>query len=155
MVSLMSKNNQDKQRFLGRQSGHSGFTLLELLIALLMVAILAVIAVPNYLDYVDDAHRSRMTASLLRIAALEERYYTNFNSYCTDSTTCSWLTLDSADGGDRYTILVNTDSATSLTTITASLKAGIRDRCGNLTYVLDTQTKGSGSGTVAECWGGS
>jgi type IV pilus assembly protein PilE len=62
----------------------SGFTLIELMIVVAIVAILATIAYPSYVNYIYRTRRSDGQELLMRIAAAEERYYTNFNTYTAD-----------------------------------------------------------------------
>jgi type IV pilus assembly protein PilE len=68
-----------------------GFSLTELMITLAIISILASIALPSYRNYVMRAHRGDATQALLRIAAQQEKYYIQNNSYA--------ATLD-ADGLD-------------------------------------------------------
>lgn len=58
-----------------------GFTLIELMIALVIAAILASIAVPSYRQYVLRSHRVEATSALLRVAAAQEKFYLQNNTY--------------------------------------------------------------------------
>jgi type IV pilus assembly protein PilE len=58
-----------------------GFTLIELMIALVIVAILAGIAVPSYRNYVLRSHRIEATSALLKVAAAQEKFYLQNNTY--------------------------------------------------------------------------
>ncbi len=60
-----------------------GFTLIELMIVVAIVAIIAAIAYPNYTNHVLRTRRTDGKEFLMRIAAAQERYYTNFNRYAT------------------------------------------------------------------------
>jgi type IV pilus assembly protein PilE len=64
----------------------AGITLLELLMVVVIVAILAGIAVPTYRSYTLRAQRSDATAALLRVAAAQEKFYLQNNTYTTDAT---------------------------------------------------------------------
>jgi type IV pilus assembly protein PilE len=59
----------------------SGVTLLELLIVVVIIAVLAMIAVPSYRQYTMRAHRTEAKTALLRLAANQERFYTQNNTY--------------------------------------------------------------------------
>ena len=59
----------------------SGFTLLELMIAVVVVGIIASIAYPSYTGYIERGYRSEGQAFLLDIAARQERFYAQNNSY--------------------------------------------------------------------------
>lgn len=64
----------------------AGMTLIELMIVVVVVGILAAIAVPSYRNYVMRAQRSDATATLLRVAAAQEKFYLQNNTYSTDVT---------------------------------------------------------------------
>jgi type IV pilus assembly protein PilE len=61
-----------------------GMTLIELMIVVAIVAILASIAIPAYSQYVMRAKRTDATSALLRIAAAQERFYMQNNTYSGD-----------------------------------------------------------------------
>ena len=58
-----------------------GVTLLELMAVVVIVGILAAIAVPSYRNYVMRAQRTDATAALLRVAAAQEKFYLQNNTY--------------------------------------------------------------------------
>lgn len=62
-----------------------GVTLIELMVVVLVVGILASIAVPSYRNYLLRAQRSDATAALLRIAAAQEKFYLQNNTYATNA----------------------------------------------------------------------
>ena len=51
------------------------------MIALVIAAILASIAVPSYRQYVLRSHRVEATSALLRVAAAQEKFYLQNNTY--------------------------------------------------------------------------
>ncbi|MDH3400130.1 MAG: type IV pilin protein [Chromatiales bacterium] len=61
-----------------------GMTLIELMIVVVIVAILASLAIPAYGQYVRRAKRTDATSALLRIAAAQERFYMQNNTYSGD-----------------------------------------------------------------------
>jgi type IV pilus assembly protein PilE len=66
-------------------SGHDrGFSLIELLITVAIVVIIASIALPSYRSYVIRTHRGDATQALLRIAAEQEKFYMQNNTYAAD-----------------------------------------------------------------------
>jgi len=75
-----------------------GFTLIELMITLLIVAILAGIAVPSYRNYVLRSHRVEATAALLRVAAAQEKFYLQNNTYTNDVGTANGLRFSTEAG---------------------------------------------------------
>ena len=64
-----------------RKYNKLGFTLIELMITVVIIGILAAVAYPQYLGYVAEARRSDATINLSRIAALQERFFTDCGRY--------------------------------------------------------------------------
>ena len=66
-------------------SGKSrGFTLIELMVVAAIVAVLAAIGYPTYLNHVRKTARAEAKVRLLQVAQLQERYFTEQNSYTTN-----------------------------------------------------------------------
>jgi type IV pilus assembly protein PilE len=59
----------------------AGFSLVELMITVTIITILASIALPSYRNYVMRANRGDATQALLRIAAQQEKFYIQNNTY--------------------------------------------------------------------------
>jgi type IV pilus assembly protein PilE len=62
----------------------AGVTLIELVIVVVIVGILAAIAVPSYRQYVIRSHRVEATTALLGLAAAQEKFYLQNNTYTTE-----------------------------------------------------------------------
>jgi type IV pilus assembly protein PilE len=62
-----------------------GFTLVELIVTMAIAAILTAIAVPGYRQIVQRSNRTDATTALLKIAAAQEKFYMQFNTYATDA----------------------------------------------------------------------
>lgn len=151
----------------------SGFTLLELTIAVAIIAILAAIAVPSYRTYVVRTNRAAAEACLSQYASYMERFYATNLQYnripanpgaATGTAnplvgTTPSLTLDCAgpsQTGNNYTIIVPAASATGYTIQATPIHAQLRrdTQCGTLTLnQIGTRTR-SGTGSLAQCWGG-
>lgn len=134
-----------------------GFTLIELMISVAIVAILAAIAYPSYTRHVMKAHRSTGQGKLLEIMQAQERYFTTHGTYTTALKTDLGYDNDpvSADGG-WYTVGAaacsgSTISQCLLLTATPQKSQTADTTCGKLTLSSRGQ-KGSGTGSVAECW---
>ena len=75
----------------------TGFTLIELMIVVIIVGILMAISVPAYQGYVMRSHRTDAHSSLLDIAARQERFVAQRNSYTTEIAAATGLNLGSAN----------------------------------------------------------
>lgn len=83
-----------------------GFTLIELIITVTIIIILASIAVPSYRNHVKRSNRSDAMAALTRIAAAQEKFYLQNNTY-TGSLGADGLDLEfRADLGERYDVAI-------------------------------------------------
>jgi type IV pilus assembly protein PilE len=149
---------------------NAGFTLIELMITLLVLGIVAAIAVPSYRSYVLRANRTEARAALLGLAAAEEKYYLQCNTYVStlDSTkdnTCAATgvaaSLKYAATSERgyYTIAVtaaDTNTWTATATAVGSQPQSSDTKCQffQLTSAGVKTAKNSGNAANdAECWG--
>lgn len=83
-----------------------GFTLMELVVTVTILLILASIAVPNYRNHVIRSNRSDAMSALTRIAAAQEKFYLQNNTY-TDSLAADGLDIDfRPDLGERYEVRI-------------------------------------------------
>ena len=62
-----------------------GFTLLELMIVVVIIAILASLAYYNYSRFAFRTRRADGREMVMRIAAAQERFFTNTNTYVTST----------------------------------------------------------------------
>ena len=98
---------------------HRGLTLVELLIVILIIAVLGLIAVPSYRQYSLRAQRTEAKTALLRLAANQERFYLQNNTYTNDTVALGFLLGESENG--VYTLNIpladtNTYQATAVPT---------------------------------------
>lgn len=136
-----------------------GFTLIELMIVIAVIAILAALAMYNYGLYGFRARRADGREMLMRVAAAEERFFTNFNAYSasiTNSAAAGGLGFTAATSEKGYyTITVALAAGAAGYVLTAQpLGAQAADGCGPLT-LSDTGIKlptGSGPGNNGNCW---
>ncbi len=132
-----------------------GFTLIELMVTVAVAVILVSIAVPNYRSYVQRANRSDATTALLRIAAAQEKFYIQNNTYTTDLTAAG-LGIEVTNNG-YYTLSVAA-GANGLTvgyTATATATAGKRQAADSYcqTFTIDERgARGSAPSAVDVCW---
>ena len=90
----------------------TGFTLMELVIVLAIVALLAAIAVPSYSSYMIRSKRTDATAALLKLAAAQEKFFLQNNTYTTNLTTSppAGLGISGTDAG-YYTLAIKAPDA--------------------------------------------
>lgn len=137
----------------------AGFTLIELMIAVAILAIIAAVAIPSYREYVATAARGQAKAALLNAVQMEERYFTNNNTYLAIATASATTLIPSYSGADfnsrKYNITVaagTTGNIATSFTATATPSNGFSDAtCGALS-INNLGTKTSAAGTVATCW---
>ncbi|MBI2398873.1 MAG: prepilin-type N-terminal cleavage/methylation domain-containing protein [Xanthomonadales bacterium] len=142
-----------------QRAASMGFTMIELMVTLAIIAILAAFAIPSYQEQVRKTRRAEARQELMKLAAAQERFYTNCNSYAKtlngDQTLCEGLSRPAATATSEhgfYKIELDGDGATY--TVTATPQAAQVDdtKCGTFT-LTDAGVKGA-SGTLgaAECW---
>jgi type IV pilus assembly protein PilE len=130
-----------------------GFTLIEMLIVVAIVAILAAIAYPAYQNYIMRTRRADGKELAMRIAAAEERYFTNFNKYSTDLV--NDIHVDSTSEKKYYTAEVTLDNADQSYVITVTPDPSLpqaSDACGALTINNTGYKHQSGGETNGKCW---
>lgn len=117
----------------------SGFTLIELMIVVAIIAIIAAFALPSYQRYGQRARRADGKEMLMRVAAAQERFYTNFNRYATDPLTASTsLGLTSATSQRGYYTVTSVNGPTGntqsyiLSVVPVTGGAQAYDKCGTL-----------------------
>ena len=102
-----------------RPKRYLGITLVELLIVVVVMAILSLIAVPNYRQYSMRAQRTEAKTALLQLAANQERFYLQNNSFTTELSLLGFPTGASENGVYTLNVLVadtNTYQATATPT---------------------------------------
>jgi type IV pilus assembly protein PilE len=78
-----------------------GFTLIELMIVVVIIAVLAAIALPAYQQYARETKRSDAHSALLRIAALQEKFFSDNNFYARSAVTLGYA-ANPAVSNERY-----------------------------------------------------
>lgn len=89
-----------------RFTGKKGFTLIELLIVVVIIGILAAIAIPKFSSTKEKAYIASMKSDLKNLATSEEAYYSDKNTYSTDT---SALNFNTSTGNS---LVINTGSTT-------------------------------------------
>ncbi len=133
-----------------------GFTLIELMVVVLVISILAAVALPSFNRQVQKTRRTDGHNILLRIAAEQERFYTNFNQYAATLNGAppaglGFTNLNSENG--HYTVTVVMGAGNQTFTLTATPQGSqTDDACANLT-LGNSDAKGfSGTEDNGDCW---
>lgn len=122
-----------------KRSKTRGFTLIELMVVVAIIALVASFAIPAYQRYGERARRADGKEMLMRVAAAQERYYTNFNRYAVAPLTAATsLGLNSLISERGYYSINSANGATGntqsyiLTVTPVAGGAQVADRCGAL-----------------------
>ena len=122
---------------------------------MVIVAILASIAIPSYDAVIRKARRSEARDELLRMAGIQEKFYTQNNAY-TDDPTLLGIAADGLTPHDAYALTVTLTNGGQgyVMTATAVGKQTQDTTCGNLSYnnVGQKTITGSSSDPLKECW---
>lgn len=110
------------------KSFSSGFTLIELMIVVVIMGILAAIGYPSYTRYVVESRRSDAQIALTQLAAQEEKFFSQCNTYvATDYTTgtvmaCAGLgtTYPTTSPNGYYNLTVAAGTSTIATSFIAT-----------------------------------
>lgn len=137
----------------------AGFTLIELLIVMVIVGVLAAIAIPAYTQYTVRAARKQAEATMLNLAQMEERYFTNNYVYYPVVTTVplvaepnGWSNFSgSSMGARKYDIDVALVGTTGFIITAVPSNTFVDAQCGTLK--LDNMgVKKSSPGSSSSCW---
>ena len=131
-----------------------GVTLIELMIVIVIVAILASIAVPSYRSYVLRSHRVEAKTALLNLAAAQEKFYLQNNTYATNAQLTAappnGLGLSATSERGWYTIAIanGANAAGFSATATATGTQAEDSHCASFTI----NQLGVKSATNTDCW---
>jgi type IV pilus assembly protein PilE len=133
------------------QTKNRGVTLIELVVVVAILALLASIAVPSYRQYVLRSNRAEAKAALLNLAAAQEKFYLQNNTYTNELTDAppSGLGLGDTTETGLYTIEVDAADDEGFTaTATATGTQAQDSRCAE--FGIDQA--GARTATSADCW---
>ncbi len=127
-----------------------GFSLIEIMVVVLIIAVIAAIAYPSYQRAMERTRRADGREAIMRIAAAQERFFTNRNRYATLAD----LGLPNTSESNFYRITVALANANQTYTITAApqgIQAG--DACRQLVINnVGNKTAPANTGTNGACW---
>jgi type IV pilus assembly protein PilE len=99
----------------------AGVTLMELMVVVVVLGLLAAIGVPAYRQYMQRTHRTEAKSALMRIAAEQERFYLQNNTYTNNLAALGFPAGVSEKG--VYTLAIPLANATAFQ-VTATPTAG-------------------------------
>jgi len=128
-----------------------GFTLIELMIVVVIVAVLAAIGYPSYQQYARESKRADAHSALTRIAALQERHFSDNNRYATNALELGYAaaTATSPDGYWSVTI-ANTNPADPMDYQLTAAPAGSHSDAQCPSITLDSA--GLRGPVASDCW---
>lgn len=129
-----------------------GVTLIELMIVIVVVAILASIAVPSYRQYVLRSHRTEAKTALMNVAAAQEKFYLQNNTYTDELTDAppDGLGIPATTEHGYYTIAIAAGADETEFSATATATGGQAQDTHCATFTIDQA--GAKSATNADCW---
>ena len=133
----------------------AGFTLIELMIVTALLAIITTISVTSYRQYMLRANRTDASAFALRIAAAQELFYLDNNTYTNDlGVNGLRLSEFSENGYYEANIDLNADAATGFTANVTPVAGGPQDNDPDcrLFTIDETGQRGSDPEAIDVCW---
>ena len=124
----------DKRTPANRQRG---LTLIELMIAVIIVGVLAAIGYPSYQQFVRKSKRSDAHSVLSKLAADQERLYSNSRTYTEDLTDLGYANAGSTTSPEGYwsaSVVDGNDAdlVASFTLTASPIGTHVDDECNTL-----------------------
>ena len=107
----------------------AGVTLIELMIVVVIIGILASIAYPGYSNYMRQTRRSDAQTILLRVATLQEKYFTDCSTYAASLAGALPTTCASGQLGLGAVNPLSSDGYYQLTLTAGAINASV---CGTI-----------------------
>jgi len=129
-----------------------GMSLIELMVVVAIVALLATIAVPSYRQFLLKSHRAEAKAALLNLAAAQEKFYLQNNTYTDDLTTAppGGLGLPATTENGHFTVAIAAGANAAGFTATAATAGGQAQDTHCATFTINQA--GARTATSSNCW---
>lgn len=131
--------------------GEGGFTLIELMIVVVIVAVISAIAYPSYQQYVRETKRADAHSALTRIAALQERFFSDNNRYATNAIELGYAAASAASPDGYWSVTIaNTNPGDPMDYQLSAAPAGSHSdpACNNITL----NSAGLRGPVAGDCW---
>lgn len=141
-----------------RSSKKKGFTLIELMVVIIILGILVAFAYPAFTRYIERSRRAEGQTLLTKVAAEQERFYSQFNRYALDLTAAPPLGLgmtvtETEHGYYRLRIGAGpTGNNQSYLLSAEPINVQATDDCENLTLNSAGTKAYTGSEANGYCW---
>lgn len=123
-----------------------GYTITEILIVVAIVGIIAAIGYPQYQNYTREARRADGHAALTRIAAQQERFFSDNNAYTADLTALGYASATPLSLDGHYQISAAVAGSTFTLTATPQGNQTADGACSPMTLTS------TGVKAPAACW---
>jgi len=160
LINIGGLNTQSSELSLAKHKVLSvdslGFSLIELMIVVAIVGVLAAIALPSYQNSVLADGRAEAQSLLLEVAANQERFYSDNNSYSTNANPLvapALATVTSAGGIYEVAVAACAGGAITNCFVATATPQGNQtaDSCTTLS-ISNTGLKGATGDTLDTCW---
>lgn len=133
----------------------TGFSLTEMLIVVTIIGIIAAFALPNFTRQMQNTRRTDAVDSLIQVAAEQEKFYIDNNSYAADLAELGFASGKSGNG--YYTLTLTADDETfTATAKPVSDGPQAEDKtCAEFTLTQEGQRSAEsqdGDDTTVDCW---
>ena len=128
-----------------------GMTLIELVIVVAIIALLATIAIPSYRQFLLRSHRAEAKSALLNLAAAQEKFYLQNNTYTEELADAppAGLGLTATTVNGHYTVAITDgDEDSFAATATAAGGQAQDSHCASFTI----NQAGTRTATSDDCW---
>jgi type IV pilus assembly protein PilE len=116
------------------------------MIVVIIISVLAAIAYPAYQNYTRESKRADAHTALMRIAALEEKHFSDNNVYANSTTTLGYAAHPAMSNEGFWAVTVTAVGPAAFTLIASPAGSHSDPDCNTITLTS------AGMKTPARCW---